>query len=240
MGKINPDQTHKVCRTCNNNKPVTEYYRGTVYRDGYTGQCKTCQGSRDKVQIDPETYKKTCSSCNEVKPANEFGKNARYRDGYYGQCKKCDYRNKEEWRTDNRDRVNRNERERKKVSPVAKDKQKRDKAKERAKKSEDHSYRLWCYARSRYNKYGVPFDIEPEDIVVPEFCPVLGVKLEKGEGTVQHCSPSLDRIIPALGYVKGNIVVVSHRANTMKNDATVAQLGMLYEFYKNLTNKLAA
>lgn len=35
--------------------------------------------------------------------------------------------------------------------------------------------------------------------------------------------PTIDRIIPALGYVPGNIVVISHRANRMKSDGTAEE-----------------
>jgi hypothetical protein len=78
---------------------------------------------------------------------------------------------------------------------------------------------VWMYsaAKARAQKFDVPFDIIPTDIVIPEYCPVLGIKLfiHTGIGPRKN-SPSLDRFIPALGYVKNNIAVISHRANTMK------------------------
>ena len=67
---------------------------------------------------------------------------------------------------------------------------------------------------------GVPFSITPEDVVIPNFCPVLGIPLEP---SIQHstdCSPTIDRLIPELGYVLGNIEVISHRANTIKGVGT--------------------
>lgn len=76
-------------------------------------------------------------------------------------------------------------------------------------------------ARSRAKKYGITFDITHEDIVIPEFCPYLGIKLEPFS---EWSSPSLDKIIPELGYVKGNIQVISTKANTMKNNATQDEL----------------
>ena len=76
-------------------------------------------------------------------------------------------------------------------------------------------------AKSRAKKYGVPFDITHEDIIVPEFCPYLGVKLVPFS---EWSSPSLDKIIPELGYVRGNIQVISTKANTMKNNATQDEL----------------
>jgi hypothetical protein len=34
----------------------------------------------------------------------------------------------------------------------------------------------------------------------------------------------LDKIVPELGYVKGNVQVISTLANTMKNQASIEQL----------------
>lgn len=62
--------------------------------------------------------------------------------------------------------------------------------------------------------------------MIPEFCPVLGMKLEcnAGTGHAKQNSPSLDKVIPELGYVKGNVQVISYLANVMKHDATPEQM----------------
>lgn len=75
-------------------------------------------------------------------------------------------------------------------------------------------------ARTRAAYYNLPINISKEDIVVPEICPILNVPLERGT----RYAPSLDRIIPELGYVKGNIQVISWKANTMKLDASAEEL----------------
>src|ERR1700752_1001320 len=86
--------------------------------------------------------------------------------------------------------------------------------------------RLWWAAKRRAKVKGLPFDITKEDIIVPEFCPYLGITLtvHAPRGSSRETVCSLDRIIPELGYVKGNIEVISHLANTMKQYATQAQL----------------
>ena len=76
-------------------------------------------------------------------------------------------------------------------------------------------------ARKRALKRNVPFEIEISDIIIPEYCPVLGIKLEVGKEIVCDGSPSLDAIIPKLGYTKGNIMVISFRANQIKSNGTV-------------------
>lgn len=92
-------------------------------------------------------------------------------------------------------------------------------------------------AKSRAKRNGIKFDLEFSDIVIPEFCPVLGIKLKQRDGKLADNSPSLDRIIPELGYVKGNVLVVSNKANRIKNNATVDELCRLAEFYFNLVKE---
>ncbi len=84
-------------------------------------------------------------------------------------------------------------------------------------------------ARQRARTAGVPCTITHEDIRIPETCPLLGVTLNRvGEARrPENNDPSLDRIIPHLGYVPGNVMVVSVRANRLKSDASVEELHML-------------
>jgi hypothetical protein len=82
------------------------------------------------------------------------------------------------------------------------------------------SSQLWKNAKQRSKKSGLPFNLTPADIVVPSHCPVLGIPLSMGSGHVSAGSPTIDRIIPLVGYVKGNIRIISHRANMLKSDCT--------------------
>lgn len=88
--------------------------------------------------------------------------------------------------------------------------------------------RLHAAARQRANRNNIPFDIERSDIVIPACCPLLGLPLQKsGSGKVAYNSPSLDRIRNEHGYVRGNIWVISHRANSLKSNATLEELELL-------------
>jgi len=82
-------------------------------------------------------------------------------------------------------------------------------------------------AKARAKKRDIEFSISVEDIILPEHCPVLGFKLEvhrgKGHGGKEN-SYSLDRINPGLGYVPGNVQVMSLKANSMKFNATPEEL----------------
>lgn len=97
---------------------------------------------------------------------------------------------------------------------------------------------LWR-AKQRAKRDGTPCTITVADIVVPDVCPILGIPLfatigRKG-GTPN--SPSLDRIYPALGYVPGNVQVVSSRANTIKGTATPEELVLIAEWARQASRQ---
>ena len=89
---------------------------------------------------------------------------------------------------------------------------------------------LLAIAKCRANKLGREFELTLEDIVVPEVCPLLGIKLEWGVGKGRHrldATPSVDRILPDKGYTKENVWIISWRANMLKNNATLEELKRL-------------
>lgn len=86
---------------------------------------------------------------------------------------------------------------------------------------------MFHLARQRARARDIAFDIAKADIVIPERCPVLGIELSGGIGKLHDGSPTLDRIDPKQGYVKGNIAVISHRANRLKSNASLEELEAL-------------
>lgn len=92
---------------------------------------------------------------------------------------------------------------------------------------------LWKGAKNRALAKGLPFTIKVSDVVIPSHCPLLGTELFPSRGKPTDSSPSLDRVIPALGYVPHNIEVISHRANAIKNNATAEELAVIAEWVKN-------
>lgn len=89
-------------------------------------------------------------------------------------------------------------------------------------------------AKVRAEAKGLPFNITDRDIVIPQFCPVLGLELKREEGPMTDASPTLDKIEPDKGYVRGNVVVISARANRLKSDASVDEIVRLASFYQQL------
>lgn len=100
--------------------------------------------------------------------------------------------------------------------------------------------RGWCSialseVRQRAKEKGLPFNLLLVDLVSvwPDSgkCPVLHLPLKPGDGRTDD-SPSVDRIIPELGYVKGNVAIVSWRANKIKNNATLGELVSLADWLR--------
>ncbi len=114
----------------------------------------------------------------------------------------------------------------------------KDKAKVWAKKSyiNNSEQRLFRNARYRARISGMEFNITVEDIKIPEFCPILGIEIYTGEGRTGH-GASVDRIDNNKGYIKGNVMIISDRANKLKADASPEELKKIYEFYYKLMNK---
>lgn len=84
---------------------------------------------------------------------------------------------------------------------------------------------MWIEARRRARSAQLPFNIDIDDCSIPEVCPVLGIKLtQKGEGTRNDATPTLDKIIPDRGYTKGNVKVISWLANRIKSDCSDADV----------------
>jgi len=73
---------------------------------------------------------------------------------------------------------------------------------------------------------GKGFNIDISDIVIPNICPVLGISLVNSSGTYVKtgATPSLDRFDSKKGYVKGNVNVISWRANDIKGHASLEEL----------------
>lgn len=88
--------------------------------------------------------------------------------------------------------------------------------------SKTPQYTMFYDARKRSIALSLPFSITPDDVIVPATCPVLGIPINVNGG--RDNQPSLDRIVPKAGYVRGNVAVISFRANQIKSDASPDEL----------------
>lgn len=93
-------------------------------------------------------------------------------------------------------------------------------------KSAAPEYKMLARAKARAKSAEMGFNIDITDIVIPLTCPILGIPLKTHEGSSggRDDSPALDRVDNNLGYIKGNVLVVSHLANMMKSSASEKNL----------------
>jgi len=84
-------------------------------------------------------------------------------------------------------------------------------------------------AKVRAREKGTGLSITPDDFRPVTHCPLLGIPLEfskRGKGPCPN-SPTIDRLDSSLGYVPGNVWVISHKANSIKRDSTLEELEMI-------------
>ena len=84
-------------------------------------------------------------------------------------------------------------------------------------------------------KNGYPHNVSDDylkSIFPTDFqCPVLGVTMTFGDESLDT-SPSLDKIHPDKGYIEGNLVWISYRANKIKSDASIDELHKVWSWSK--------
>lgn len=178
---------------------------------------------------------KKCIKCNKIKEVTEFYEYTHQNGRKYrkNDCKSCfaksikPYIDKYESKTETK--LKNNERRkvyRKTLKGVEKIRQQR----RRHLENNPEKY-IVDRARRRARLNNLDFNITKEDIFIPQLCPILEIPLKIGTKSMHGNSPSLDRIDITKGYIKGNIKVISCRANTMKNDASLDEIK---KFVKNI------
>lgn len=119
------------------------------------------------------------------------------------------------------------------------------KAKEnRAKRREDEvnyarknpERHLLFAAKRSATRRGLQFNLTLEDIIIPEYCPILNIKLSevRQKDGAKPESPSVDRIDTTKGYIKGNVGIISWKANTHKSALTLEDIERLSNYIKGI------
>lgn len=170
--------------------------------------------------------RKICLKCKKSKEIKNFKKGSKNKKGkqcYINTCKDCLKKQRREYRQSFSEDKHLELRKRKK--------------RERDKRNLKYPEKLiWTRAKNRSTSKGIPFNIEIKDIIIPKFCPILGIKLERKFNKLHSGSPSIDKINNKKGYIKGNIAIISYKANGMKGDMDLAQVKKLYLYIKNNGN----
>lgn len=200
---------------------------------------------------------KECSNCHVVKDESEFyiDRRIKLKIAYLARCRECTILFNSPYRMTHRDHLNECTRIRRQNNKDAVNKKNRDSyyrnkdSRRRNQKRYEqqikelsrsdkvlHSKWLLRGCRSRAIVNNIPFAITYKDIPVPDKCPALGIELKRNIGKIDRNSATVDRIIPSLGYIPGNVVVVSLKANSIKNDATAEEILKVGNFYKEIEN----
>jgi hypothetical protein len=101
----------------------------------------------------------------------------------------------------------------------------------------DPRTRMLVDARRRAKAKGLEFNITKDDIIVPDLCPLLHIPLKTSSKILSINSPSIDRIICQKGYVKGNVMVISTKANTAKSNLSLIELKLLVKNLERVLDK---
>lgn len=246
----------KICKICGKNELEVEFYKGNssvckecvkerVYQNHLKREAE--KAKLEGKEFHPRGHQLKCPTelvgkgykyCNECKqwlPLSEFGyyyKKGNSNKTINSVCKKCAVIRTQ--RTKNRAQNIENS------NAVSKARRELDPEYAQHIRDLDNKYRhsekgmintLYSGAKKRAALYGLEFNIEPSDIIIPEYCPILHMKLEIGKIGGSDNSPSLDRIDSTKGYIKRNIQVISKLANSMKNSANKQQLKTFSEYY---------
>jgi hypothetical protein len=156
---------------------------------------------------------KVCSKCNIEKSASEFSPRKDRPVGLYSSCRKCKLESRAL-----------QYRERRVNDPVE----------------------LWTVNAVNWSKYrahviGVVFDLRKVDIEYALsmcewkciYCNKI-LDFQNGTRSSRDDSPTIDRIIPTIGYIPRNITVCCHRCNRIKSDALPEELLKIYNTIVNL------
>jgi len=168
-----------------------------------------------------EQIKQRCSTCEKFKIFDDFCRSRNAKNGRHNECRLC----------------HRERSQKKYYSDVNKSrKKKRDLVYKW--RTENPEKLLLAHTRQRARRNDIPFNLTIDDIKIPEFCPVLGIRLRTGQsrinGKLPDNVPSLDRINPTKGYTKGNVAVISWRANHLKNNATEEELASILDYMRRM------
>ncbi|CAB4196923.1 hypothetical protein UFOVP1290_443 [uncultured Caudovirales phage] len=211
----------KKCNNCHVNKSLDNFF---LKRDGELSKyCADCKQRKKEYSL---KKKKEISEKAKILYNNNREKILQERKAYYSNNRdKCLLKNKEDY-------INNKEKYLKYKKEYYSDHRDFYSDLEKKNRKENPKKYMWKAAKKRAKEKNLPFNISIDDIVIPDICPILGLTLEFGSIEHRDNSPSLDKIIPELGYVVGNIKVISFKANTLKRDGHIEDFEKIIAYIK--------
>tara|TARA_R100000315_G_C5233914_1_gene145005 strand:- start:1823 stop:2689 length:867 start_codon:yes stop_codon:yes gene_type:complete len=235
------------CEQCGEEKKINKYQvshsllSGGELETKYSPECKECMDRNKRARKSEENFKNSrysteklqlCRRCGKEKGADCFyvdkrrNKNGKpYRKSECIECMK--ERSRLQWVGGRKDTYSYEytpSKLNKEINPGALTKK-------------DYQKRMFLAARGRAKSKGLPFTLNEEDVVIPDKCPVFGIDIDVGAAKYAPNIPSIDRVVPELGYTKENIRIVCYRANRLKNNASFEELELIYNWMKKELGK---
>lgn len=229
----------KLCPSCNTEKAESEFAHRAASRDGLQYQCKVCDRAkhaikyREQQPLDrriPET--KLCTRCHKIKPAAEFHRHSKRIDGLQNYCKECKSVVQDVGYADGSLQAYHRERYAASGGAYHAKYYLDNKTKISSAGAVRRRLEPWRHIisniRGRAEREGIPYDIDVEwgSETYTGRCEVTGIAFIKTDGNDGQMpfSPSIDRIVPALGYTKGNCRWVLFGINALKGSGTDADM----------------
>ena len=149
-----------------------------------------------------------------------------------GACVMCEKETNIKLRDANREKYRKYDRarwDRVKQDPTEKEKISKRVSKYR---KDNRLWAMWLQRKSSAIKDGIKFEVSFKYIesIFTGICPILNVPIRFLDKGFDDFTPSIDKIIPELGYVEGNVAVISRRANTIKNSGTAEEHRLIADY----------
>jgi len=219
------DTPTKRCSRCFEFKILSKFKKRPKNTDGLNGVCRACENERIKGKHFPRVPDdtiKNCLKCLLDKMASQFSASHSRPDGLNPWCKICTGDYAKEWIKDPDTRA--------KVRAGANIRYAKNPEFFRE-KSRKWGVNHWGYkalqrCKRRAKEKGIPFNLEQADLLnsngeLPEYCAIFPhIKLDYLGGKDRRLWASVDRIVPELGYTKGNVIIISFGANLWKNNGS--------------------
>jgi len=157
----------------------------------------------------PKGYK-YCGCCQQILPESDFyrkNKSNSYDDKLHKLCRSC-------------------------TRESARRSYRKTKSSQRERYQKNPEQKIYQNIKGRAKKNNIPFNLTIDDIQIPETCPVLGIPIIPFSASDN--SPSVDKINPKLGYIKGNVCIISKRANRIKSDANAEEIQKVADWLKSI------
>jgi hypothetical protein len=197
-------------------QPLSSFHKCSSNDDGHSNICKTCISVKQKLSAERTKYKRkeNCRKWYQNNKEVAKAKSNKWRKDHPEQAKET----KQAYRATHKEEIKASQR------AVIKKKPKYYNRMKNAYRRKHWEQKIVGECRRRAKKKGVPFDMKESDLhdpktgKLPEFCPIFkDIRIDYNAGPDRRCWPSVDRIVPALGYVTGNVWVISFVANTCKS-----------------------